>query len=366
MTVGGTDDSHMAIGISSTELDNIFVIKTRTITATAPITIAGTTSADLSADRTIAIVPATTSVPGSMSAADKTKLDGLTTGGSVSIQIDQSGGTSDTYGVLAGSVNGSNKVYTVSLSKYVSGSLVVYLNGQLQTQGTGEDWVETTPASGTFTFAIAPPTGSQLTVRYQFAAATTGNADMLDGLHASAFALVGSIPAATGVILSDQLLGADAPTIDFTSIPSTYNHLKIVFVGRSTEATTWNYAFGRFNNDSGNNYYNQYATLTGDGASSNVEGLAQDKGRVGNVPAGSATAGHAGTSEILIPFYKDTTFKKTLQFYSFAGQKLTSGGPKVSHGGFLWNDATAISRVTLVLASGNYLEGTHAILYGYL
>lgn len=45
----------------------------RAINTTAPLTGGG----DLSADRTIAISPATTSAAGSMSAADKTKLDGL-------------------------------------------------------------------------------------------------------------------------------------------------------------------------------------------------------------------------------------------------------------------------------------------------
>lgn len=45
----------------------------RTISTTAPMTGGG----DLSADRTIAISAATTSDPGSMSAADKTKLDGV-------------------------------------------------------------------------------------------------------------------------------------------------------------------------------------------------------------------------------------------------------------------------------------------------
>lgn len=50
-----------------------------TLTGTAPITIAGDNSPhDLSANRTIAIVAATGSVPGSMSAADKTKLDAAT------------------------------------------------------------------------------------------------------------------------------------------------------------------------------------------------------------------------------------------------------------------------------------------------
>jgi hypothetical protein len=51
---------------------------TRTLTGSAPITIDGDNAAhDLSANRTVAIAAATSSVPGSMSAADKGKLDKL-------------------------------------------------------------------------------------------------------------------------------------------------------------------------------------------------------------------------------------------------------------------------------------------------
>lgn len=81
--------------------------------------------------------------------------------------IDQSGGTSDTYGVLSGTINGSNAVFTVSQSLYATGALKVWLNGQLMTQGSAEDFVETTPASGTFTFNTAPATGSLITVEYR-------------------------------------------------------------------------------------------------------------------------------------------------------------------------------------------------------
>ncbi len=93
--------------------------------------------------------------------ADWTKLSN-----SIATYIDQSGGTSDTYGVLAGTIDGVNKVFTVSQGKYTQGSLIVSLNGQLQTQGTGEDWTETTPTSGTFTFIIAPVSGDEILVKY--------------------------------------------------------------------------------------------------------------------------------------------------------------------------------------------------------
>lgn len=107
--------------------------------------------------------------------------------GSNEFYVDQSGGTSDTYGTLSGLVNSSNTLFGVSASGYVSGSLLVFLNGQLQTQGSSEDWVETTPSAGTFTFNSAPTSGDQLTAHYMRATTASGNADTLDGFHATSF-----------------------------------------------------------------------------------------------------------------------------------------------------------------------------------
>jgi hypothetical protein len=68
---------------------------------------------------------------------------------------------------LSGTVNGSNAIFTVPDGVYVSGSLQVYRNGQLQTQGGSNDFTETTPGSGTFTFVTAPLTGDVITAVYQ-------------------------------------------------------------------------------------------------------------------------------------------------------------------------------------------------------
>lgn len=88
-------------------------------------------------------------------------------------RIDQTP-ASGTYGTLAGTVNGSNKIFTVSNNAYVAGSLMVFLNGQDLTQGAGNDWTETTPASGTFTFVTAPPTGSIIQAAYITASSASG------------------------------------------------------------------------------------------------------------------------------------------------------------------------------------------------
>ena len=81
--------------------------------------------------------------------------------------IDQSGGTSDTHGALSGTINGANTTFTVSQSAYATSTLKVWLNGQLQTEGSSEDYTETTPGSGTFDFATAPESGDEITVEYQ-------------------------------------------------------------------------------------------------------------------------------------------------------------------------------------------------------
>ena len=186
LTGTNSGDQTSIVGITGTkaQFDNAvtdanLVAEVRAINTTAPLSGGG----DLSADRTLTTSMATnkligrgtagTGVMEEITLGTNLSLTGTTlnaTGGGNTfndIFIDQSGGTSDTYGVLAGAVNGSNAVFTVSQALYATGTLLVYLNGQLQTQGTAEDFVETLPASGTFTFAVAPPTGSLITVEYQ-------------------------------------------------------------------------------------------------------------------------------------------------------------------------------------------------------
>ena len=186
LTGTNSGDQTSIVGITGTKAqfdtavtDANLVAEVRAINTAAPLSGGG----DLSADRTLTTSMATnkligrgtagTGVMEEITLGTNLSLTGTTlnaTGGGNTfndIFIDQSGGTSDTYGVLAGAVNGSNAVFTVSQALYATGTLLVYLNGQLQTQGTAEDFVETLPASGTFTFAVAPPTGSLITVEYQ-------------------------------------------------------------------------------------------------------------------------------------------------------------------------------------------------------
>ena len=118
-------------------------------------------------------------------------------------RTDQSGGAGDTYGELAGAIDSINATFTVSAAEYVSGTLRVYLNGQLQTQGTGEDWTEAISDVGQFDFATPPVPGDQITVTYKTHGAGSGDADTLDGYHAEDFAPADQ---SGSVVLTDNYL----------------------------------------------------------------------------------------------------------------------------------------------------------------
>jgi hypothetical protein len=93
---------------------------------------------------------------------------GSSSPGAAATKIDQAGGTgTPTYGALAGAINGSNAVFTVSSGYYVSGTVMVWLNGVLVCQGTGSnEWSETSATAGTVTFGTAPQSGDWILMQY--------------------------------------------------------------------------------------------------------------------------------------------------------------------------------------------------------
>jgi len=64
--------------------------------------------------------------------------------------------------------DGLTVLYTVAKSKFVAGSLKVWINGVLSKKGSGpEEVAETDPATGTFTFGTAPATDDFIIVAYR-------------------------------------------------------------------------------------------------------------------------------------------------------------------------------------------------------
>jgi hypothetical protein len=82
---------------------------------------------------------------------------------------------------VTGSVNGINADFTTA-RPYIAGSLQVFINGLMQSHTQVN---ETNPATGGFGLDASPASGDVIHVAYQYNLNPSGNADTVDGIHAS-------------------------------------------------------------------------------------------------------------------------------------------------------------------------------------
>lgn len=151
-------------------------------------------------------------------------------------------------------------------------------------------------------------------------------------------------------------------TITFSSIPSTYTHLQVRGIARSTRVATQDSIILRFNSDSGANYFS-YHEVYGDGATA-AAGAGSSSGTgvgFGYIAAASATASIFGVAVIDILDYLNTNKNKVPRI--LAGVDRNGSGLIALTSG-LWRNTAAISSIDLLPGSGNFTEYSHFALYG--
>ena len=151
-------------------------------------------------------------------------------------------------------------------------------------------------------------------------------------------------------------------TITFSSIPSTYKHLQIRWVARTTNAANATEIRYRLNGDSGSNYWSH--ALVGNGStvtSTSSTALSAHMSQTFNVSA-SSTADSFGAGIIDLLDYASTTKNKTVK--TFAGYATTANDVRLSSG--VWNSTAAVNSFTLTNASStSYFTTTSRFsLYG--
>jgi hypothetical protein len=153
-----------------------------------------------------------------------------------------------------------------------------------------------------------------------------------------------------------------AATIDFTSIPATYTDLVLKLSTRQSGASSATTIRMGFNGSTAAIY--SYRYIQGDGgsasSSSGTGATNTSNETVVNNGAG-ATASTFASGEVYIPNYTSANAKSwsadSVQENnaSTAYSRLTAG---------LWNNSTAINRISLVDSEGNFVQYSTATLYG--
>jgi hypothetical protein len=153
-------------------------------------------------------------------------------------------------------------------------------------------------------------------------------------------------------------------SISFTSIPSTYKHLQVRFMGRS------NFSGGdrigqeiQFNSDTGANYARHQ--LYGDGAAAGAAATTSTtyiSSGLSELTAATAPSNVFGVGVIDILDYQNSSKYKTVRALAGQDQNSTSGRIFLASG--VWLSTSAITSITLLPENGSFVQYSSFALYG--
>jgi len=159
-----------------------------------------------------------------------------------------------------------------------------------------------------------------------------------------------------GMTLIQETVASSATGITFGSIPSTYKQLVLVWSGTQHSATSTDFAL-RFNNDSGNNYAENYIQFAGSTPSGSVGAgnyVGQNSGyrtfgRNNNV---SGTLAETSKGFIIIDNYASSTKLKTFEILS-AHRDVANGINNNYSSTGIYNSTSAITSLDIVRTTGS-------------
>lgn len=172
-------------------------------------------------------------------------------------------------------------------------------------------------------------------------------------------------PASTNAYesISTTTLGSAQATITFSSIPSTYKHLQLRMIARSS-GSGGSFVNVKVNGDTtGSNYARHILYGDGGGSAGAASSTGSTVTNIGKIADASNSASIFGTFVLDILDYQNTSKNKT--FRSLGGYDANGSG-EVDFNSILWmNSSTAISSITLTEYSGyNFTANSQFALYG--
>lgn len=185
---------------------------------------------------------------------------------------------------------------------------------------------------------------------------------LIHGVIASSYKAGGSFES-----IATATSSGSTSTITFSSIPSTYKHLQIRVLAKTTNTASAAsaYVYAKFNSDStGANYV--WHQLQGNGTTvSATGGTNNGQCYFPNLALTSEAtlANMFGVGIIDIHDYASTTKNKTVRSFSGANTNSTSTAIRLSLDSNLWINTAAINRIDLT-ADNTFAAGSTFALYG--
>jgi hypothetical protein len=152
-------------------------------------------------------------------------------------------------------------------------------------------------------------------------------------------------------------------SVEFTSIPATYNHLQIRGIGRTADAVGVRDAVIQFNSDTGANYARHWLYTFDGGTPGSLNSTSATSYGWGYMPGTSSGSSAVSGSIIDILDYANTNKFKTVR--TLTGNEQYSAGNSVAlFTSGVWLSTSAITSIKIFLTSGNVAQYSSYALYG--
>lgn len=239
-------------------------------------------------------------------------------------------------------------------------SASVAFTGNNVANGTITYTALSSPGSFTGTGTASPITVSGLTSGTAYTFQVKAGNSLGDSAYSAASNSVTPVtPTAFESIATATGTGSSG-TITFSSIPSTYQHLQIRWISRTTRATNAD-SFQLTFNGASSTYADHY--LSGDGSVTDAFGSASTSYITlpGATTAANRAADIMAVGVLDIHDYGSTTKAKTVR--SNHGIDANGSGAIYLSSG-LWTTTSAITSITIAVASGSFTTSSTFALYG--
>jgi hypothetical protein len=159
--------------------------------------------------------------------------------------------------------------------------------------------------------------------------------------------------------------GGGSASASFTSIPATYTHLQLRWIGRASQANTGLGVYMRINNNTGSNYARH--SLRGNGSAASATGsVSTTEISLGGVPGSSSPSDMFGVGIIDILDYTNTNKYKTIRSMQGTNQNTTADDSIFFVSGFMFANTNAVTQIDVVADSTGvgFVEYSQFALYG--
>jgi len=152
-------------------------------------------------------------------------------------------------------------------------------------------------------------------------------------------------------------------SVTFSSIPSTYKHLELRWIGRTTVASTGlDGLYVVFNSDTGANYSDHRLLGNGTAVTSNSYSSQGNILITTGLVRGNETSGNFGSGVMSVLDYADTNKYKTTR--TLTGANAASQGELILMSGS-WRSTSAVTSMTITAESNHtFAQYTQFALYG--